>query len=90
MGVFGASSWNSPKAAGSDEMMIPRIKSSSLKPPTTSNRKIRFPDDKPPYRKRHKTTNMFGRPKDWRRIHTRYDHTFMSAAAIAAIVIFWI
>ena len=30
---------------------------------------------------------MFGRLKDWRRIHTRYDrcaHTFMSAICIAA------
>ncbi|MFN7263532.1 MAG: IS5/IS1182 family transposase, partial [Phenylobacterium sp.] len=29
----------------------------------------------------------------WRRIHTRYDrfaHTFMSAIAIAATVIFWL
>jgi len=36
---------------------------------------------------------MFGRLKDWRRIHTRYDrcaHTFMSAIAIAATVIFWL
>ena len=45
------------------------------------------------YRERHKIENMFGRLKDWRRIHTRYDrcaHTFMSAIYIAAIVIFWI
>jgi transposase len=37
--------------------------------------------------------NMFGKLKDWRRIHTRYDrcaHTFFSAICIAAIVIFWI
>ena len=36
---------------------------------------------------------MFGRIKDWRRIHTRYDrcaHTFMSAICIAATVIFWL
>jgi len=36
---------------------------------------------------------MFGRLKDWRRIHTRYDrcaHTFMSANAIAATVVFWL
>jgi transposase len=36
---------------------------------------------------------MFGRLKDWRRINTRYDrcaHTFMSAIAIAATVIFWL
>ena len=43
------------------------------------------------YRRRHKIENMFGRLKDWRRIHTRYDrcaHTFMSAIFLAAIVIF--
>ena len=56
-------------------------------------RKIQIPHDKALYRKRHKIENMFGKLKDWRRIHTRYDrcaHTFMSAIAIAAIVIFWI
>ncbi len=45
------------------------------------------------YRQRHKIENMFGRLKDWRRIHTRYDrcaHTFMSAICIAATVIFWL
>ena len=45
------------------------------------------------YRQRHRIENMFGRLKDWRRIHTRYDrcaHTFMSAIAIAATVIFWL
>ncbi len=36
---------------------------------------------------------MFGKLKDWRRIQTHCDrraHTFMSAIAIAAIVIFCI
>ena len=35
--------------------------------------------DRTLYRHRHKIENMFGRLKDWRRIHTRYDrcaHTF--------------
>jgi len=34
------------------------------------------------YRKRHRIENMYGKLKDWRRVHTRYDrcaHTFMSA-----------
>jgi transposase len=34
---------------------------------------------------------MFGRLKNWRRIHTRYDccaHTFMSAISVAAVIIF--
>ena len=61
--------------------------------PPKSNRKIQIPYDKVRYRKRHKIENMFGKLKDWCRIHTRYDrcaHIFMSAIAIAAIVIFWI
>lgn len=49
--------------------------------------------DKKLYRQRHKVENMFGKLKDWRRVHTRYDrcaHTFLSAIAIAATVIFWL
>jgi len=52
-----------------------------------------IPHDKVRYRKRHKIENMLGKLKDWRRIHTRYDRcaqVFLSAIAIAAIVIFWL
>lgn len=61
--------------------------------PSKPNRKTTIPHDPVLYRKRHRIENMFGKLKDWRRIATRYDryaHTFMSAIAIAAIVIFWI
>lgn len=61
--------------------------------PSKANRKIRIDHDRALYRQRHRIENMFGRLKDWRRIHTRYDrcaHTFMSAIAIAATVIFWL
>jgi transposase len=61
--------------------------------PSKANRKVHIPHDKALYRQRHKVENMFGKLKDWRRIHTRYDrcaHTFMSAICIAAIVIFWL
>ena len=61
--------------------------------PSKSNRKIPIPHDRTLYRQRHKVENMFGKIKDWRRIHTRYDrcaHTFMSAICIAATVIFWL
>jgi transposase len=61
--------------------------------PSKVNRKIPIPHDRALYRLRHKIENMFGRLKDWRRIHTRYDrcaHTFMSAICIAATVIFWL
>jgi transposase len=61
--------------------------------PSKTNRKMPIDHDRTLYRQRHKVENMFGRLKDWRRIHTRYDrcaHTFFSAICIAAIVIFWI
>ena len=61
--------------------------------PSKSNRKVQIPHDPVLYRQRHHVENMFGKLKDWRRIHTRYDrcaHTFMSAICIAATVIFWL
>jgi transposase len=61
--------------------------------PSKVNRKVHIPHDAALYRQRHKVENMFGKLKDWRRIHTRYDrcaHTFMSAICIAATVIFWL
>jgi len=61
--------------------------------PPLKHRKIQHDYDKLLYRQRHKIENMFGRIKDWRRVHTRYDrcaHTFMSAIVIAATVCFWL
>ena len=57
--------------------------------PSKSNRKAPIEHDRALYRQRHKIENMFGKLKDWRRVHTRYDrcaHTFMSAICIAAAV----
>lgn len=61
--------------------------------PSTANRKVQIDHDRTLFRQRHRIENMFGRLKDWRRIHARYDrcaHTFMSAIAISATVIFWL
>ena len=61
--------------------------------PSKVNRKVPIPHDAVLYRQRHRIENMFGKLKDWRRIHTRYHrcaHTFMSAICIAATVIFWL
>ena len=58
--------------------------------PPKTNRKTPVHFDRLIYRQRHKIENMFGKLKDWRRIHTRYDrcsHTVMSAIDIAAAVI---
>ena len=61
--------------------------------PSKKNRKVHIPHDAARYRRRHRIENMFGRLKDWRRIHTRYDRsavTFLAAIAIAATVIYWL
>jgi transposase len=61
--------------------------------PSKVNRKVTIPHDTVLYRQRHRIENMFGKIKDWRRIHTRYDrcaHTSMSAICIAATAIFWL
>jgi transposase len=61
--------------------------------PSKASRAKPIEHDRMLYRQRHKIENAFGRLKDWRRIHTRYDrcsHTFMSAICIAAAVIFWL
>jgi transposase len=61
--------------------------------PSKSNRKLTIPHDAALYKQRHRIENMFGRIKDWRRVHTRYDrcaHTYFSAICIAATIIFWL
>ncbi len=68
-----------------------RRRPSSL--PSEGNRKTAIPHDDVLYQQRRKIENMFGRLKDWRRIHTRYDrcaHTYFSAICIAAAAIFWL
>ena len=61
--------------------------------PSRPTAKPPIPHDAVLYKQRHRIENMFGRLKDWRRIHTRYDrcaHTFFSAICIAATVLFWL
>ena len=61
--------------------------------PSKTNRKVPIPRDRALYRQRRRVENMFGKIKDWRRIHTRYDrcaHIFMSAICVAATIIFWL
>ena len=61
--------------------------------PPWKARKIDVQYDKTLYRKRHRIENMFGRLKDWRLIATRYDRCadiFLSACALAAVILFWL
>jgi transposase len=71
------------------------LKDKGIKPciPGRNSRVKPVKYDKRRYKRRNRIEIMFGRLKGWRRVATRYDrcaHTFMSAIAIAAIVIFWI
>ena len=61
--------------------------------PSRAGRKVPIRHDADLYRQRHKIENMFARIKDWRRIATRYDRCadlYLSACALAAIVLFWL
>ena len=61
--------------------------------PARRGRKNPASHDRDLYKQRHRIENLFARPKDWRRIATRYDRCgdlFPSAICIAAIVIFWL
>lgn len=58
-----------------------------------SNHQRKITYDKARYRERHLVENAFCRLKDFRRIATRYDklaRNLLSAAALAAVVAFWI
>jgi len=61
--------------------------------PSKKNRKVQILHDAVLYKKRHKIENMFGRIKDWRRVAMPFDRCaeiFLSACALAAIVLFWL
>ena len=61
--------------------------------PSRKKRKVVIAHDAALYKKRHRIENMFGRLKDWRRVAMRYDRcpaVFLSACALAAVVIFWL
>ena len=61
--------------------------------PSRRCREVPISHDDVLYRQRHKIENAFARLKDWRRIATRYDRCadlFLSACALAAIVMFWL
>ena len=61
--------------------------------PSTITRTAPIPYDADLYRARNRIERMWARIKDFRRIATRYDklaRNYLSAAAIAATVIYWI
>ena len=61
--------------------------------PSRKGRKTPISHDADGSRERHKIENGFARLKDWRRVATRYDRcpkVFLSACALAAVVIFWL
>jgi transposase len=71
------------------------LENRGIKPciPSRMGRKVPILHDEARYRKRHKIENSFARLKDWRRIATHYNRCpkiFLSACALAAVVMFWL
>ena len=61
--------------------------------PGRKKRKTPVRYDKRRYKRRNRIEIMFGKLKDWRRVATRYDRcpkVFLSAIALAALVIYWL
>ena len=61
--------------------------------PGRKQRKTPVKYDTRRYKRRNRIEIMFGRLKDWRRVATRYDQcpkVFLSAIALAAVVLFWL
>ncbi len=61
--------------------------------PGRKKRKTPVKYDKRRYKRRNRIEIMFSRLKDWRRVATRYDRcpkVFLSAIALAALVIYWL
>ena len=61
--------------------------------PGRKRRKKAVKYDKRRYKRRNQIEIMFGRLKDWQRVATRYDRcpkVFLSAIALAALVIYWL
>jgi transposase len=61
--------------------------------PSKSNRKKRIRHDKEAYKGRNVVERCFCRPKDWRRIATRYDklaRNFLSALCFVAMLAYWL
>ena len=61
--------------------------------PSRKGRKAPITHDEDRYKKRYRIENSFARLKDWRGGATRYDRcpkVFLSACALAAVVMFWV
>jgi transposase len=60
--------------------------------PSTASRHAPIPYDRDAYRARNLVEHLWCHRKDWRRIATRYDKlatNYLSAALIAAAIIYW-
>ncbi len=61
--------------------------------PARKQRKKTVKYNKRRYKRRNRIEIMFGRLKDWQRVATRYGRcpkVFLSAIALAALVIYWL
>jgi len=71
------------------------LKQRSIQPviPSSAARRTPYPIDRTAYKRRNVIERFFCKLKNWRRIATRYDRyarNYLSAIALAAIIIEWI
>ena len=95
LGSLPAAEWILADRGYDAEWLREALKSKGIRPrtPARKSRDKTAPYDKRRYRRRNRIEIMFGRLKDWRRVATRYNRcakTFLSAAAAAVTVIFWL
>ena len=60
--------------------------------PSTATRTVPYPIDRAAYRRRNLIERLFCRPKNWRRLATRYDRlasNYLAALALVAVVSEW-
>jgi putative transposase len=89
-----AKKWLADKAYNSAELRK-QPKERGTKPviPNKQNRKQPFSFSRKAYKERHKIENAFCRPKDFRRIATRYDKlaaNFVASVHLVATLVWWI
>ncbi len=71
--------------------MLAQFRTEAVIPSTRSRRKP-IPYDMAAYRERNRIERAFCALKDWRRLATRYDRlarNFLSAVALAAVILWW-
>lgn len=86
---------DAPSAHGPHKTLYSRWSEKGIRAciPGRKQRKTPVKNDKRRCKRRNRIEIIFGKLKDWRRVVARYDRcskVFLSAIALAAVVIYWL